>query len=96
MNTHINAVNLELDKSQIENIENKMSKLYKFESHIIRGEVTVKETNVSSQEKFNLDIRLHVPGNDLYASKNGVTVEEAFDATLSAIKAQLEKYKTNK
>jgi ribosomal subunit interface protein len=93
MKTHINAVNLELDNAQIENIETKMSKLYKLESHIIKGEVTVKETNVSTQEKFTLDIRLHVPGNDLFASKNGISVEEALDSTISAVKVQLEKYK---
>lgn len=57
-------------------VDEKVSKLARFDDTIISAEVTLTEDGNSVDNKV-CDIRLVVPGNDDYVKKNAVTFEEA-------------------
>lgn len=57
-------------------VDEKVSKLARFDDTIISAEVTLTEDGNSVDNKV-CDIRLVVPGNDDYVKKNAVSFEEA-------------------
>jgi len=61
--------------------------------NLISGEVTLRLDNSANQENKIAEIRLNIPGNDLFAKKQCKTFEEATDSALDALRKQLSKHK---
>lgn len=93
MDFKINAVHFTADKDLITFVKDKVSKLENMYDHIIAGEVFLRVENNDSKENKKVEIRISIPGNDLFASKQGQSFEEATDLTVSALKKQVEKHK---
>jgi len=49
--------------------------------------------NTETPENKVAEIRLFIPGNDLYAKKQSKTFEESTDSVVEALRRQLSKYK---
>jgi putative sigma-54 modulation protein len=93
MKVTIQSVHFDADKKLIQFIEEKIGKLGTFFSDIIGAEVTLKlEKSVGLDDKA-AEVRLIVPGNDLFAKKTCKTFEEAIDTTVAALKNQIIKHK---
>jgi putative sigma-54 modulation protein len=83
MKVTIQSVHFDADKKLIQFIE----------ENIIGAEVTLKlEKSVGLDDKA-AEVRLIVPGNDLFAKKTCKTFEEAIDTTVAALKNQIIKHK---
>jgi putative sigma-54 modulation protein len=93
MKVMINSVHFKADKKLEEFITQKVEKLCVKYADVISAEVTLKLDNTDTPENKIADIRLILPGDDLYASKQSKSFEEAIDACIDALKKQLEKYK---
>lgn len=93
MNVQIQSVKFDADKKLIDFIEKKVSKLEKFFDGIIGAEVFLRVENSQSMENKKAEIRLAIPGNDLFAERICKTFEEAVDETVEALKIQVEKAK---
>ena len=93
MKITINAVHFKADSKLEDFITNKIEKLCGKVDDAQGAEVTLKLDNTDTPENKIADIRLMLKGDDLYASKQCKTFEEATDLAVDALKKQLEKYK---
>jgi len=93
MNIRINAVRFDADTKLEQFIEKKVNKLEQFSDNIINAEVYLRLGNSQDPENKIVELRLFVPGNDLFARKETKSFEESTDSAIDAIKQQLLKHK---
>ena len=93
MRVKIQSIHFDADKKLIDFIENKVSKLNTYSNKIIDAEVFLRLDKSSSQENKIAEIKLLVPGNDLFAKRQCKTFEEATDQSVEALRRQLKKQK---
>ena len=93
MKVTINSVHFRASSDLEAFITQKVEKVCSKYSEVIGAEVTLKLDNTDTPENKVTDIRLMLKGDDLYASKQCKTFEEATDLSIDALKKQLEKYK---
>ena len=93
MNIYIKSVHFKTDKGLEDYISKKLQKIGKLHEGIIRSDVTLKLENVDTPENKIAEIRLKIKGNDIMASKQCKTFEEATSLAVEAIQKQLDKTK---
>jgi putative sigma-54 modulation protein len=93
MKVIINSVHFKADQKLETFITTKIEKLSKKHDDIIGSDVTLKLENAETPDNKITEIRISLKGNDLYASKQSKTFEEATDQAIDALKKQLEKKK---
>lgn len=93
MKISISSVKFKTDQRLEEFIQEKINKLASNYEELISGEVTLRLDNSSDQQNKIAEIRLFIPGNDLFAKKQCKSFEEATDTAIDALKKQLNKYK---
>ena len=93
MKVMINAVHFKASSDLEDFITQKVEKVCSKHSEVIGAEVTLKLDNTDTPENKIADIRVMLKGDDLYASKQCKSFEEATDQAVDALKKQLEKYK---
>lgn len=93
MNVKINSVHFKADRKLEAFIQEKVGKLSQYFDGIVSGDVILKLDNTDTPENKIAEIKLSIPGNDLYAKKQSKTFEEATDQAVDALKVQLKKYK---
>ena len=93
MKVSINAVKFKTDIKLEDFINEKLEKLSSVHDVILGSEVTLKLENVETPDNKVAEIRLIIKGNDLFASKQSSTFEEATDTAISALRKQLDKHK---
>jgi putative sigma-54 modulation protein len=94
MTIQTEAVHFRADQRLIDLIESKLSKLDHFFDRIISADVILKLQNTSS--KFHgkiLEIKIQVPGGELFIKETHRTFEAALDQALVTLKRNLVKYK---
>ena len=93
MNVTINSVHFKADQKLEDFITKKVEKVCEKYAEVINAEVNLKLDNTDTPENKIADIRLVLKGDDLFASKQSKSFEEAIDTAVDALKKQLEKYK---
>ncbi len=93
MRVKINSVHFKTDSKLEEFIKEKVEKLANTYDNVVGSDVTLKVTNSSTDINKVAEIRLSIPGNDLYARKQCKTFEEATDTAIDALRKQLNKHK---
>src|SRR5690606_8250269 len=94
MKIKIEAVGFTAKQDLIDFVQEKAGKLFQFYDKIINIEATLNLENSDINENKVCGIRLVIPGNDLWASAQCKTFEEATVQTVEALEKQLEKKKT--
>ncbi len=94
MTIHISSVHFKADQKLEAFITNKIEKLSKHFQDVIGAEVVLKLDNTDTPENKITEIKLLIKGNDLFASKQSKSFEEATDEAVDALKKQAEKYKS--
>jgi len=93
MKVNITSVHFKTDIKLESFIEKKVEKLSGLYEDVIGTEVTLKLDKAETKENKIAEIRLQIPGYDLYAKKQSKSFEEATDTAIDALKKQLEKHK---
>ncbi|MBI4931847.1 MAG: ribosome-associated translation inhibitor RaiA [Bacteroidetes bacterium] len=93
MNIQIHSIHFDADAKLLILINKKVEKLSHFFDAIIGSEVYLKVDKSDNAENKVVEIKLHVPGNDLFVKRQCVTFEEATDECTDALKQQLKKRK---
>lgn len=75
-------------------INEKVEKLSRYYGEIISSEVSLRLDNSDTKENKLCEIRLAIPGNDLLASAQCKTFEEAVSNAVEIIKGQIKRKKT--
>ena len=93
MDIKIHSIHFDADKKLLDFIEAKVKKLILFYEGIIGAEVFLRLENDQSSENKVAEIRLDIPGNDVFAKKKTKSFEESIDNVVEALRRQLTKYK---
>ena len=93
MNTRIQTIGFKAKPDLTDFINKKTSDLARFNDSIIGSEVFLKLDNNEKGENKTCEIRLMIPGNDLFAKRQCSTFEEAAKQVVEALQKQIEKIK---
>ena len=94
MNIQIHSIHVSPDTKLKEVMEEKVSKLEHFHQKIERADVYLKlDNNDAIVKEKVIEIRLHIPGADLFTSQSSNMFEAALDLAIDQIKKQLIKKK---
>lgn len=96
MQVQVQSIHFDADRKLIHFIEEKMQKLTHFHDRITFGEVFLRLDKSDVNENKIAEIKLSIPGRDLFARKQCRTFEEATDIAVEALRRQIDKYKTKK
>jgi len=93
MDINIHSIHFDADKKLIDFTNNKVKKLIQFYDNIINAEVFLRIEKDQNTENKLAEIRLDIPGSDIFAKKKSKSFEESIDNCVEAIKRQLTKVK---
>jgi putative sigma-54 modulation protein len=93
MDIKIQAVHFTADAKLIEFINGKIEKLNLYYDNIVSCEVFLLIDKVAAANNKVGEIKLNIPGADLFAKKQSNSFEESIDAATDAIRKQLLKRK---
>lgn len=77
-------------------VQDNVSKLNLFNNKIIETRVLLKLDKSDSRENKICEIKLFISGDDLFASRQSSSFEDAVMQTIEALKRQLERKKTSR
>ncbi|MFY0650974.1 MAG: ribosome-associated translation inhibitor RaiA [Cyclobacteriaceae bacterium] len=93
MKLQMHSIHFDADVKLIEFIQRKADKLETFFDRIIDGEVFMRlEKNESNENKI-IEMKLNIPGNQLFAKEKARTFEAAADSAVESLRRQLKKHK---
>jgi putative sigma-54 modulation protein len=93
MDVKINSVNFTIDKKLVEFVNEKVGKLTLFYDNITAAEIFLRVDKDQEKENKVAEIKLLIPGNELFAKKQCKTFEEAVDLSVEALRKQVDKHK---
>ncbi len=93
MKVSISSLHFKADAKLEDFIREKVTKVSGLFDGVIGSEVTLKLDTSSTNENKIAEIRIQIPGNDLFAKKQAKTFEEAVDNAVDALKKQIKKRK---
>lgn len=93
MKAKIQSIHFDADQKLLDFIEGKLDKLGNGSLDIIDIEVYLRLDKSSNAENKLVEIKLIIPGNDLFAKKQCKTFEEATDQAVDALRSQIKKLK---
>ena len=94
MKIKLNSVHFSADKKLVDFVQLKVDKLETFYDKIIDGEVFLRLDKSDDSANKIAEIKINIPGKELFAKKQCKTFEEAVDSVVEALRSQLTKQKT--
>ena len=93
----ITSINGELGADIKKYIQRKIGRLDRYISkkarQSVRAEVKIGQTNTKNNDKYECEVILHLPGQQLVANESTLNMFAAVDIVESKMKTQLHKYK---
>ena len=93
MNIEIQSPHVHLNETLTAFVNDKVNHLNHFYNRIESANVCLKLDKSDTHENKVCEIRLAIPGNDLFAKRNAHSFESAVSETIDAIHKQLIKHK---
>ncbi|MCB9327552.1 MAG: ribosome-associated translation inhibitor RaiA [Lewinellaceae bacterium] len=93
MTVHIETIHFTADSKLKDYIQSKMDKIEKLYNKSNEVNVTLKLENSGQVRDKITEIKMRVPGQDIFVSAVDKTFEASFDEALDTLKRQLKKYK---
>lgn len=93
MNIKIHSIHFDADKKLLALINKKIKKLSHFFDAVIGAEVYLKVDKSDTADNKVVEIKVNVPGNDLFVKRQCQTFEEATDECMGALTQQIKKRK---
>jgi len=94
MNIKIHSIRFDADIKLIDFVKSKVRKLIQYFDDIIAAEIFLRLDKSQDLENKVVEIRLTLPGNELFAKKQSKTFEESTDLSVEALRRQIMKHKT--
>lgn len=94
MKMDLQTVGFNADVTLTDYARAKTESLYKFYDQIVGAEVYLKLDNNDKKQTKVAEIKLNIPGNDIYAESRSDKFEGAINETIDKLKMQLRKVKT--
>jgi putative sigma-54 modulation protein len=92
MKLQVHSVHFNADQKLIDFVQKKVDKLETFYDRLVGGEVFLRLNNEGIENK-TVEIKLNVPGDQLFAKEQASSFEEAAGMATEALRNQLKKFK---
>ncbi|MEL7004271.1 MAG: ribosome-associated translation inhibitor RaiA [Bacteroidota bacterium] len=92
MKLQMHSIHFDADQKLLAFIQKKVDKLETFYDQMVDGEVFLKVNNTGIENK-TVEIKLNIPGSQLFAKEQAKSFEEATDMATEALRRQIRKYK---
>ena len=96
MKITVQSIRFNADKKLLDFIQKKADKLDTFYDRIVNGEVYLKLENVEDEANKITEIKLMLPGTQLFAKEQCKSFEEATDLAVESLRKQINKHKQKK
>jgi putative sigma-54 modulation protein len=93
MKLQIHSIRFDADDKLIDLIKKKLIKLETFYDRIIDGEVFLRIENDESRINKLIEIKLNIPGDQLFAKERARSFEIGADEATEALRRQIKKFK---
>lgn len=94
MNVNVHSIHFDADVKLIGFIKERLGKLNQFHDRILASEVFLRlEHDGENRQNKIVEVKMNVPGKELFAKRQSKTFEEATDQATEAIRKQLLKAK---
>jgi len=93
MKINISSLQFKADIKLEDFIREKINKTSNLFDGVIGCDVILRLDQASNNENKIAEVRMFIPGNDLFAKKQAKSFEEAIDNAVDALKKQLSKHK---
>lgn len=93
MDIQVHSIHFTADKKLIDFINEKVGKLDLFFENIIAGEVFLRIDKSQEGDNKVAEVKLLIPGKELFAKKQCKSFEEATDLAVEALRKQVKKHK---
>ena len=93
MEIKVHSIHFDADKKLLEFVKDKLQKLELFFDGIITSEVFLRLDKNSQDENKIAEIKILIPGTELFAKKQCRSFEEATDLSVEALRKQILKFK---
>ena len=94
MQVQVHSVRFDADSKLLDFVQLKLNKLEQFHDQIIGTEVFLRLDKSDTNTNKVAEIKMAVPGKELFAKKQSRIFEEATDVAVEALRKQIRKYKT--
>ena len=94
MDIKIHSIRFDADTKLLDFINGKVLKLIQYFDDIIGAEVFLRLDKSQDLENKVVEIRLTLPGNELFAKKQSKSFEESTDLSVEALRKQIVRYKS--
>ena len=91
MQIQVQSIHFKADSALIRFIEDKLNKLTLFHPGILSADVFLRLDKDQDRENKCVEIKLGIPGPDLYSSRKATSFEEATVEVVEALRKQVEK-----
>jgi putative sigma-54 modulation protein len=92
MKLQVHSIHFDADRKLISYIQKKLDKLETFYDRLVDGEVFLRLNNEGIENK-TVEIKVRVPGSQLFAIEKARSFEEATGLAAEALRNQLKKFK---
>ena len=90
----MHAIHFKADQKLLSFILERLNKLEQFNDQIVSAEVYLRLDKDREKENKIAEIKLHVPGKEMFAKKQCKSFEEATNVAVEALRRQIMKEKT--
>ncbi len=92
MRLQVHSIHFDADRKLVDFIQRKVDKLETFYDRVVDGEVFLRLNNTGVENK-TVEIKVKVPGSQLFAKEQARSFEAATDMATEALRNQIKKYK---
>lgn len=96
MKITVQSIRFNADRKLLQFIQKKADKLDTFYDQIISGEVYLRLENVEDEANKITEIKLTLPGTQLFCKEQCKSFEEGTDLAIECLRKQIDKYKQKK
>jgi putative sigma-54 modulation protein len=96
MKITVQSIRFNADKKLLDFIQKKADKLDTFYDQIISAEVYLRLENVEDEANKITEIKMTLPGNQIFAKEQCKSFEEGTDLAIECLRKQIEKHKQKK
>lgn len=96
MQVNVHAIQFKADSKLVDFIETRLSKLELFYDNVINAEVFLKVEKNDGEANKITEIKLNLPGKELFAKRQSRSFEEGTDKVVEALRRQIKKTKGKK
>lgn len=93
MKLNMQSIHFDADRKLIDFIQKKTDKLETYYDQIIDGEVIMRVEKHDRMENKIIEIKLNVPGRQLFAKNQAESFESAADEAVEGLRRQIKKHK---